>query len=225
MKRDSIGPGEAAWVRRYGLIDIPPERMRLNRYARGEALCREGETIPELLLITRGKVRVSVTGANGRSLLYCINVGHGILGSIELLTGAPATASGLALTDAAAIAVPIRENLPRLTGSLAFMNALGRELSVVFDHSSRLSALNILYPLRTRVCSYIAMTQEGGLFSEKLTDVNALLGTSYRHLLRTLKALCEEGILIRAKGGYAIRNQAALEALAEGYYAADTRPR
>ncbi|MDL2317766.1 cyclic nucleotide-binding domain-containing protein [Eubacteriales bacterium OttesenSCG-928-A19] len=218
MRKEVLSAGRAQWIERYGLGDLPMESMYLFQYEKGEYLCRAGETIPNLLLITEGKVRVSITGFNGKSLLYCINVNRGILGSIELLSGAPATASGLALTPVTCIAVPIAENIDRLRGSLAFMNCLCRELSTVFESSSRNSALNILYPLETRLCSYIAITQENGRFEERLVDVHELLGSSYRHLLRTLDALCVKGVLDRGKRGYVVADQERLEQIAQGYY-------
>lgn len=218
MKREQITAAQAHRVEQYGLKELPPGSLHLFRYEKGEFLCRAGEPIPYLMLIIQGKVRVSVTGFNGKSLLYCINVDRGILGSIELLTGAPATASGQALTPVACIAVSIAEHLEHLRGSLAFMNCLCTELSVVFEHSSRNSALNNLYPLETRLCSYIAMTQENGIFFERLTDVNALLGTSYRHLLRTLDKLCADGVLQKLRGGYRIVDAMGLERIAQGYY-------
>lgn len=219
MKRTSVTPAHAAWIAHYGLEALDPSRIWLHAYEKGEFLCRAGEAIPALLLITRGKVRVSVTGFNGKSLLYCINVDRGIMGSIELLTGAPATASGEAITPVTCLAVPVAEHLQTLRQSLSFMNRLCTELSVVFEHSSRASAQNILYPLETRLCSYIAMTQEGGRFAEKLTDVCALLGTSYRHLLRTLDGLCRQDILQKEGRGYTVVDAERLTHIAQGYYA------
>ena len=218
MKIERLTPAQDPYLAQYGLTEIDPSRLHLQRYARGEYLCHAGEPIPSLLLIIRGKVRVSITSAGGKSLLYCINVDKGIMGSIELLTGAPATASGLALTEVVCIAVPSKANLDLLRGSLAFMNCLCKELSIVFETSSRSSAQNILYPLETRLCSYIAMTQEGGFFHEKLTDLADLLGTSYRHLLRTLDGLCTKGILHKETKGYAVTGADVLQQIAAGYY-------
>lgn len=218
MRSEKVGDAYAPYIAQYGLGDIPRANLRIFHYDRGEYVCHAGVKLSHLLLIIRGKVRVSVTGTNGKSLLYCINVDKGIMGSIELLTGAPATASGEAITPVSCLSIPIAENLAALQKSLSFMNYLCRELSIIFERASRNNAANILYPLQTRLCSYIAMTAEDGRFAEKLTDVNALLGTSYRHLLRTLDSLCGRGILRKLSRGYAIADKAALEALAEGYY-------
>ena len=41
-----------------------------------------------------------------------------------------------------------------------------------------------------------------------------LMGTSYRHLLRTLREFCENGYLVRENGGYLIADEEALKRLA-----------
>ena len=48
------------------------------------------------------------------------------------------------------------------------------------------------------------------MFSERLIDVAEQLGVSYRHLLRALKSLGEEGILEKRKDGYHILDEAGL---------------
>ena len=48
------------------------------------------------------------------------------------------------------------------------------------------------------------------MFSERLIDVAEQLGVSYRHLLRALKSLGEEGILEKRKDGYHILDEVGL---------------
>lgn len=50
------------------------------------------------------------------------------------------------------------------------------------------------------------------------TDLAEYLGCSYRHLLRTLHALCEKRILEKQRTGYLLKDKAALEALAGEIY-------
>jgi Mn-dependent DtxR family transcriptional regulator len=54
------------------------------------------------------------------------------------------------------------------------------------------------------------------VFSERLIDVAELLGVSYRHLLRSLKALSEEGLLEKKPDGYHLLNEAKLREKAAG---------
>jgi len=166
-----------------------------------------------------GKVKISTTSSGGKTLLICFYQAEGIIGSIEALTDLPATATAQAVTDVVCIAVVIAPNRELLLNSLPFLRYLNTVLSVMFARSSKNNALNILYPLETRLCSYIALTQIDGVFREKLTETGELLGSSYRHLMRTLEALCIKGILEKeGRGGYRIADLPALKTMAEDYY-------
>ena len=55
-------------------------------------------------------------------------------------------------------------------------------------------------------------------FNENLTTFAELLGTSYRHLLRTLNKLVDQGLLQKIKGGYRIIDEETLRRLAADIY-------
>ena len=74
----------------------------------------------------------------------------------------------------------------------------------------------ILRPFESRLCEYLLQTAQNGVFSERLIDVAEQLGVSYRHLLRSLKALCEEGLLEKRMDGYHLLNEAKLREKAAG---------
>ena len=80
------------------------------------------------------------------------------------------------------------------------------------------NASNILYPFESRLCAYISMTSQDGTFCEKLTELSEYLGTSYRHLLRTLENLCTKGILEKASDGYRIKDDLELRSIGVQYY-------
>lgn len=219
MKQKPVTPEYRMLIKEYGLADAVAVPPTLLRYKRGELLCREGDALDYLLYVVDGKIKVSTTSSGGKTLLICLYHAEGIIGSIEALTGLPATATAQAVTDVVCIAVAIAPNRELLLNSLPFLRHLNIVLSVMFARSSKNSALNILYPLETRVCSYIALTQVEGMFREKLTETSELLGTSYRHLLRALKSLCVKGLLEKeVRGGYRITDPPALKAMAEDYY-------
>ena len=75
--------------------------------------------------------------------------------------------------------------------------------------SSKNSSINLLYPLENRVASYIisiGVKEDSKYFKfdETLTIISELLGTSYRHLLRTLNKLVDKKILSREKDLYIV---------------------
>lgn len=89
------------------------------------------------------------------------------------------------------------------------------------DSSSRNGSINLLYPLENRLASYIMATMgnENRIeFDETLTEIAELLGTSYRHLLRTINNLVSKGILRKDKAGYEVIDEEMLSSLAIDLY-------
>lgn len=171
-----------------------------------------------MLYILEGKVKISVASRGGKTLLICFYEAEGIIGSIEALTGKPATATAQAVSDTLCVAVPILSHAGYYHSDPLFLDYLCTTLSVMFARSSRNSAINILHPLQTRLCSYILSMQDNGRFHENLTETSELPGASYRHLLRELARLCSEGILVKERDGYRVARPDRLAELAEDYY-------
>ena len=88
------------------------------------------------------------------------------------------------------------------------------------------SSINLLYPLENRLASYINESlvygeNEENLyidFDENLINIADLLGSSYRHLLRTFNTLCKKGVLERECGKYKVINKTLLKELAGDLY-------
>lgn len=218
MKSMPVPPQYADKLAQFGLDGPLPAPPFLCCFDKGEYLCREGEELAYIMYVVKGRLKISVTSATGRTLLIRFTQDWGIIGSLEVLSDRVATASNLAITPAEAIAVPLAPNLAYLRQSQPFLLYLATTMSVLFVESSKNNAINMLHPLKPRLCSYIVLTQENGLFTEKLTDTAELLGISYRHLLRALEGLCKEGLLQKQPRGYRVLNLSQLSHLAEDYY-------
>jgi len=196
----------------YGLTDMDPVGLSVLRFNKNEYLFRQGQVSGYILLIITGRLKVFVTTPEGKSLLFCFYAGSGILGEVEFATGSEiASTSVQAITDVACIGIPLSRYQTVLKNNPAFLNAMSSALAAKFLRSTQNSATAILNPLEQRLCAYIAMTSEDGLFREKLTEVSELLGTSYRHLLRTLDSLCRQHVLEKAAKGYVINDVVVLK--------------
>jgi len=73
------------------------------------------------------------------------------------------------------------------------------------------SSINLLYPLENRLASYIneflTNDEDSNIyidFDENLVNIAELLGSSYRHLLRTLNTLSKKGVLEKEDGKYKV---------------------
>jgi len=98
-----------------------------------------------------------------------------------------------------------------------------RKLAEKLAAVSMNSSINLLYPLENRLASYINESLIYGDdlyidFDENLNNIAELLGSSYRHLLRTFNTLCKKGVLTKDDGKYKIINKALLKDLAGDLY-------
>ncbi|MFV0518443.1 MAG: cyclic nucleotide-binding domain-containing protein [Aminipila sp.] len=205
-------------LQKYGLSDFEEGDVRVLKFEKGEYLCREGFPMEYLLFMISGKAKTFINISNGKSLLLTFYAKTGILGDIELMTDGICTTNVQALTEVTCMGIPLKYCGERLRNNITFMNFVGAHLAQKLDRCARNGAINILLPLETRLCSYVLMTNEDGLFNENLTQVAELLGTSYRHLLRTFDVLRKDGVLEKAAGGYLIKDGVELQIRAQDFY-------
>lgn len=196
----------------YGLERTDAADIFLVRYKSSEFIFRQGYPCPDILLVLEGRMKVFNTAPNGRTLLFCCDTSSGIVGEVEFSAGMKEAASSVqALTDVSCVAIPRSRYQGELRSNIIFMNAVSAALAQKLFRSSNNSAAMILHPLHVRLCAYIAITNTDGCFREKLTETAEILGTSYRHLLRTLERLCGSGVLEKTPRGYLIKDEASLK--------------
>ncbi|PFD89043.1 hypothetical protein CN288_28095, partial [Bacillus sp. AFS023182] len=61
-------------------------------------------------------------------------------------------------------------------------------------------------------------TKQRIIFNGNLTETSELLGTSYRHLLRTLNTLCDKSVIRKNNGYFEVINIGLLKQLAADVY-------
>jgi len=219
MIKNSINDDHVHILREFGLEDIDYTNLSLLRYESGEFIYLQGNTIKYLLLFLSGKAKVFFTSSNGKTLLMAYYTKIGLIGDSELMADKEiATSSVQAISDVTCIGILLQSYKKYLKNNLKFMNSVGIELANKLHNSTLSSTFNILHSLDIRLCAYIAMTNKNGYFKEKLTELSEIMGTSYRHLLRTLNRLCNDGLLEKTQKGYLILNKIALQNKANEYY-------
>lgn len=196
MKRSPFSEAYASVLSDFGLSQFPRNQLFLLDYIKKEYIYREQDAVHYLLILLSGRASVSTITSDGRTLLHSFTEAGGIIGEVEMLTrGTGAQLFVQAVTDVRCIGIPLPQAEKHLRENLAFMNRLAEMLAEKLVSSNLNDAHAILYPLENRLCSYVEMTSVSGAFEEPLTQTAELLGTSYRHLHRTLEKLCREGIL------------------------------
>lgn len=201
------------------------EYMELLVYEKGDYLSREGEEIEYLLFFVKGKAKVYINLENGKALLLCFYYPFMLFGDLELVNRRMATTNTVVIDEVHCIALPLNKVRDQLLKDSRLMRVACESLGDKLDRASRNSTINLLYPLENRVASYIIATMEqvkneGEIFrfKENLTTLAELLGTSYRHLLRTLNKLLADGLLEKEKGEYIVKDKEKLKILAAEIY-------
>lgn len=202
----------------FGLESIDPDGLVIRNYTKGEFLCEQGTPLEQLLIVSAGRVKVCSMAANGKTLLFCFHDAGRILGEVEFMTNSFASSSVCAVTDAQCIVIPHERYRDYLLSNLVFLRRISYTMADIITETSTNGASNILYPFETRLCAYISTNHENGLFSQKLTELAEYLGTSYRHLLRTLDSLCTRGIIEKTAQGYAIKDESKLRTIGNNFF-------
>ncbi|MBK4857484.1 hypothetical protein CU007_2619 [Enterococcus faecium] len=131
---------------------------------------------------------------------------------VELMSNTTyATASVITLSPFEVIIVPFQDDQDSIFKNLTFMTTLAKGLSENLINSSHNYTSNALYSGEQRLCTYILQGSYKNYFFDNLTDVAATIGISYRHLLRLLNKLCDDGILKREKRKFQITDMKQLK--------------
>ncbi len=192
--------------------------FELFSFAREENFCTYGEPMPYLLLLMEGKAKIFLTLENGKTLLVAFIEAVELLGDLELCTDRIARNSVQATTQAYCLGMPMSYCEEVMLKNPVFLRLISTELAKKLDNCSSTYAVNMLYPLSSRLAGYLLYMEEEGFFREHLGALSEYLGTSYRHLLRVLNEFLENRVIGREPGGYRILDRAALMELAGSVY-------
>lgn len=198
------------------------EHIILLEFNRQEYFCKENEELEYLFFLVKGKAKACATLSNGKSFLMSFYRPFQVVGDIEFAKNTPTTGAVQALCKCYCLCIPMNKAREYLTTDSKFLGLVAKSLASKLEDISKNSSINLLYPLEERLASYISMVATPNrdkcnsyrVFDENLTYLSELLGTSYRHLLRTLTMMCEKGVLHREKGHYEVISEKALNELA-----------
>lgn len=216
------------FIEKYELHEIFEEEiihsMKLYSFEKGEFICRRGEKLSHLYFLVAGKLKVSTTLPNGKSLLLRFYKPLSIIGDIELLTEYDVRCDVECTSEATVIAVWYKDIINYSYNNPEFLRFIIKNLSHKIYTVSNFTAINLLYPVENRFASYLvstALDECNSLYQEeiktsKLTDIASLLGTSYRHLNRVIKDLVAKNIIKREKGLIVVKDIERLKELASG---------
>jgi CRP/FNR family putative post-exponential-phase nitrogen-starvation transcriptional regulator len=219
------------YIEKYNIEDFfgvnMKKYMELHIFEKGSHLVKTNGPIEYFYFFVEGKVKVYTVLKNGKSLLFRLYKPMIIIGDVEFIDCDTANSNIEAINDCLCIGISMNNIRKYAVNDSTFLKCMCTSLGKKFISSSIASSINILYPLENRLASYLlAITPEnsqhsnldGGIITDKFTEMADLLGTSYRHLIRTINKLCQENIIKKEKNSIVILNIKALEALAGDLY-------
>jgi CRP-like cAMP-binding protein len=182
-------------------------------YAGGEVIFSEGQRTAQLLYLTEGKAKCYVSQANGTISVNDLASAPCFLGEMELMGIRETTVAVTALTNCRCWLIDLSQCREQLLGDPKFLRVLCGYVCEKVLRINEMAARNQTYPLKNRLATFIAQTQQEGYYRERHSEVAPYLGVTYRHLLYVLAELGKEGILEKTDRGYRVVDQEGLQAL------------
>ena len=172
-------------------------------YKENDFITKQGFRTDNLTIILEGKIKIFEYDTNGKIQNFFIHEGEMFLGDMEYASSSFISGNVQAITNIKAIVIPIEKNRLILEKDTVFLNFLIQNLyhkaignsSILFSNASS----------HERVLNYLSTIHQDTI-DISLQDLASVLRISYRQLLRTLKQLEQEGILIRIKKGQYKKN-------------------
>ena len=172
-----------------------PERIERNR-----TFVRQGMSMPYMYYLLGGRVKIEQSVVNGKSVLFAF-VGEGNwLGDLELFSDTDmANSTVTAVRDVDALRFPLEAMRQSIRNNPALTTMFARSLAQKMWAYSKVSAVNLLYPLLERYAAYLyEMSGDSAELPIALETSAGLLGAGERQLQRILRSLAENGIIRRS---------------------------
>ena len=217
------------YIKAYKVENLFSDNMKkymiLYMFDKNEYICREEEQLENMYFLVEGKAKVSKHLENGKSLLISFYTPLTIIGDVEFIRNNATDCSVQAIEETYCIGINFNVVRSILVKDCKFLLNICEYLSSKLTSNSNNNSINLLYPLENRLASYIVAFVDGDnnknnkfTFKESYSEISELLGTSYRHLSRTLNKFCLQGILKKCNSGYIIEDFEKLLCLAGDLY-------
>ncbi len=183
--------------------------------------------IEHLYFLVKGTVKIYTISKNGKALSLRFYNPLQILGDIEFIGNKLPTCNVQCLDDSLFIVISFDDMRRYANDDINFYKYISKIFSDKLSTSSDSNMRNFSYSLEERLASYIlALSYDSENSNQnsdeveifKLNDIAELLGTSYRHLIRTINSLMDKKIIYRKRNIIKILDRDRLEKLAKDLY-------
>jgi CRP-like cAMP-binding protein len=197
--------------------------LSLFEFEKGELICSQDEAVEYLYILVKGKVKIFTTSEEGKTLILSFKTPLEVIGDIEYVQEIDTINTVEAVSSV--VVIGVRQSVLRrsLKDHAPFLQFLLKIITRKFHIKSQFMRHNIMYPVETRLASYLVSVAydenealvNGKVSTSNLTDIANLIGTSYRHLNRVIKDFSVNGLVERHKGAIVIKDLEGLKLVAK----------
>ena len=178
--------------------------IQVEIFSSKENIIHFNHRIDKLYFLMKGKAKIYMAHDDGKlSLIQFLKEGN-LIGELTLLEIEKQPKDVIAINECVCLSIPLVAAKEKLLSDNKFLMYLNRYLGNKLLNRTEFFAKNQSNELKNRLAAYILLTENEGIYSEKHTETAEFLGTSYRHLLYTLKKFEEEKLLFKQNRGYLI---------------------
>lgn len=198
--------------------------FKLYHYDANEVLFHEGDEIHTLFFLIEGKLKISTNLITGKSLLLRFCNPPSVIGDIEFISQVPVKSQVAAVNDCILIGLEFDYLRKHEMSNAKLLHYLLQHLSHKLQTCTSQSSVNLLSSVEHRFASYLMSTMlteaytpfTSELQTSKIGEIAGLLGTTHRHLNRTIQGLCQEGVLERDQACIRVLDWERLKELSNG---------
>ena len=165
---------------------------KLHFYKKNEFILEAESELDYYFLLVDGKIKISYLFENGKSMLLKFYSDFMSIGDLELLRNKPIRCNVEAIENSYLIAIPSEILRKKYVNNVEFLHYLVNSLSEKLEATINNSSYNYVYPLINRLASYLVEHIRDNkyiMINSSFKEIAQFLGTTYRHLGRTLKEL------------------------------------
>lgn len=185
-------------------------------------LCSTDNEMEALFVVLEGRVKIYTLSEEGKLRLLRLKTAPSLIGDIEYASGRNVLHTVEAVGVVTCLRIPF-EALRTHNRTIEFTEHLLRGVSEKLFIEANASSNHLMSTLEERLAGYLVSLSESGndLFQDEMSqlkrkEVAEWLGTSYRHLNRTLQAFADEGLVERSRTKVTILDAKRLKARANG---------
>ena len=215
------------YLKKYDVLDIFSNMnvsdMDILNIRKGQLICSKGDEINDMYFLVEGKVKIYTITPDDKRLILRFQKALGIIGDVEYIQGTDVLHTIEASTDCELIKIPFNTVKKTMGEDARFLSFLLDVVTRRFRAKTDAATLNLLYPVEVRLASFLLSTttdEERSFYHEEavgssLKDIADMIGTSYRHLNRVIKNLCNENIISRSNGKLYVKDLNRLKDIAK----------